>query len=268
MNRSSYYKWKKSSKSKKELQDEELAALILEYHETFDGILGYRRMTTFINKFNEKDYSWKYVRRIMKILKVKSRIRQKKSNYKKVKPEQVGENILNRQFKADYPNQKWLTDVTEFKIVGHKQKIYLSAILDLYGKNIVAYKLSYRNDNKLVFDTFDLAKEKFPYAKPIFHSDRGFQYTSKQFKIKLNEVGMIQSMSRVGKCIDNGPMEAFWGTLKAEMFYGMKFKSLDELMLKIESYIFFYNNFRIQGNLKGMTPNEFTYHSSCNYIYF
>ena len=159
MNRSSYYKWKKSSKSKKELQDEELAALILEYHETFDGILGYRRMTTFINKFNEKDYSWKYVRRIMRMLKVKSRIRQKKSNYKKVKPEQVGENILNRQFKADHPNQKWLTDVTEFKVVGQKQKIYLSAILDLYGKNIVAYKLSYRNDNKLVFDTFDLAKE-------------------------------------------------------------------------------------------------------------
>ena len=152
MNRSSYYKWKKSSKSKKELQDEELAALILEYHETFDGILGYRRMTTFINKFNEKNYSWKYVRRIMRMLKVKSRIRQKKSNYKKVKPEQVGENILNRQFKADYPNQKWLTDVTEFKIVGHKQKIYLSAILDLYGKNIVAYKLSYRNDNKLLFN--------------------------------------------------------------------------------------------------------------------
>ena len=225
-------------------------------------------MTTFINKFNEKDYSWKYVRRIMKILKVKSRIRQKKSNYKKVKPEQVGENVLNRQFKADYPNQKWLTDVTEFKVVGQKQKIYLSAILDLYGKNIVAYKLSYRNDNKLVFDTFNLAKEKFPYAKPIFHSDRGFQYTSKQFKIKLNEAGMIQSMSRVGKCIDNGPMEAFWGTLKSEMFYGVKFKNLDELMLKIENYIFFYNNFRIQSNLKGMTPNEFTYHSSCNYIYF
>ena len=119
-----------------------------------------------------------------------------------------------------------------------------------------------------MFDTFDLAKEKFPYAKPIFHSNRGFQYTSKQFKIKLNEAGMIQSMSRVGKCIDNGPMEAFWGTLKAEMFYGLKFNSLDELMLKIENYIFFYNNFRIQSNLKGMTPNEFTYHSSCNYIYF
>ena len=124
------------------------------------------------------------------------------------------------------------------------------------------------NNNILVFDTFDLAKEKFPYAKPIFHSDRGFQYTSKQFKIKLNEAGMIQSMSRVGKCIDNGPMEAFWGTLKAEMFYGMKFKSLDELMLKIENYIFFYNNVRIQSNLKGMTPNEFMYHSYCNYIYF
>lgn len=222
----------------------------------------------YINYFNHTNYSWKYIRRLMRKLKIKARIRQKKSNYKKINPEQVGENILGRDFNADYPNQKWLTDVSEFKIEGEKQKLYLSAILDLYDKSIVSYKISKYNNNILVFDTFDLAKEKFPNAKPIFHSDRGFQYTSKVFKCKLDEAGMIQSMSRVGKCIDNGPMEAFWGTLKSEMFYGIKFKDLESLQSKIEEYIFFYNNGRLQSNLKGMTPNQYRYHSYCNFIYF
>ena len=145
----------------------------------------------------------------MKILKIKARIRQKKCNRVKIKPEQVGENILKRDFNALYPNEKWLTDITEFKITGQKTKLYLSAILDLYSKEIIAYKISTNNNNQLVFETFDLAMEKYPDAKPIFHSDRGFQYTSKIFKLKLDEAGMVQSMSRVGKCIDNGPMEAF-----------------------------------------------------------
>lgn len=242
--------------------------MILEYNESFDGILGYRRMTMYINHFNQTNYSEKYIHRLMKELHIKARIKRKKSNYIKVKPEQVGENVLKRNFKADYPNQKWCTDVTEFKIPGQKQKLYLSAILDLYDKSIVAYILSNRNDNKLVFDTFDLALKRNPYAKPIFHSDRGFQYTSKQFKFKLDQAGMIQSMSRVGKCIDNGPMEGFWGTLKSEAFYGLHFSDETELRKKIEDYIFFYNNNRLQSNLKGMTPNFMRYHSYSNYIYF
>ena len=161
-----------------------------------------------------------------------------------------------------------LTDVTEFKIPGYKQKLYLSAILDLYSKDIVAYKIATHNNNKLVFDKFDLTLEKYSNAHPIFHSDRGFQYASKQFKFKLDEAGMIQSMSRVGKCIDNGPMEAFWGTLKSEQFYGVKFDNLLILKRKIEEYIFFYNNFRLQSNLKGMTPNEHRYHAYSSFIYY
>ena len=203
----------------------------------------------------------------MKILKIKARIRQKKSNRVKFKPEQVGENILKRDFNALYPNEKWLTDITEFKITGQKTKLYLSAILDLYSKEIIAYKISTSNNNQLVFETFDLAMKKFPDAKPIFHSERGFQYTSKIFKLKLDEAGMIQSMSRVGKCIDNGPMEAFWGTLKSEMFYGIKFDGLDDLQSKIEEYIYYYNNERLQCKLKGMTPIEYRNHSY-NAIYF
>ena len=225
-------------------------------------------MTMYINHFSHTNYSEKYIHRLMKELHIKARIRRKKSNYVKTKPEQIGENILQRDFKADYPNQKWCTDVTEFKVPGQKQKIYLSAILDLYDRSIVSYILSNRNDNKLVFDTFDLALKRNPGAKPIFHSDRGFQYTSKQFKFKLDQAGMIQSMSRVGKCIDNGPMEGFWGILKSESFYGLHFDDEKSLRNKIEDYIFFYNNERLQSNLKRMTPNYIRYHSYSNYIYF
>ena len=196
-------------------------------------------MTMYINTFNQTSYSEQYIHRLMKILNVKARIRRRKINYIKSKPEQVGENILRRDFTAKWQNQKWCTDVTEFKVIGQKQKIYLSAILDLYDKRIVSYVISHFNNNKLVFDTFDKAIKANPNAKPIFHSDRGFQYTSKIFKFKLDKAGMIQSMSRVGKCIDNGPMEGFWGTLKSEMFHGIRYDNEKQLIKAIENYIDF-----------------------------
>ncbi len=145
-------------------------------------------MTDYINHFNQTNYSQNYIHRLMKVLKVHARIRRKKSNYKKTKPEQIGENILARNFTAEHPNQKWCTDVTEFKIPGQKQKLYLSAIIDLFDRSIVSYVFSNSNNNKLVFDTFDKALESNPGAKTIFHSDRGFQYTSKQFKFKLDQL--------------------------------------------------------------------------------
>lgn len=108
---------------------------------------------------------------------------------------------------ADKPNEKWVTDVTEFKY-GKNSKAYLSAIRDLYDGSIISYVVSRSNNNPLVFETFDRAILVEPEAKPIFHSDRGFQYTSKKFKRKLEKAGMTQSMLRVGRCIDNGPKES------------------------------------------------------------
>ncbi|QTL98828.1 DDE-type integrase/transposase/recombinase [Iocasia frigidifontis] len=105
---------------------------------------------------------------------------------------------------------------------------------------MIVYELSFRNNNQLVFKMFDKATKMYPDAKPIFHSDRGFQYTGNVFISKVEEAEMTQSMSRVGKCIDNGPMEGFFGLLKTEMFYGKKFKSLEELTEKIVEYIEFY----------------------------
>jgi len=118
--------------------------------------------------------------------------------------------------------------------------------MDLYDNSIITYELSFRNNNRLVFKMFDKAIEIYPDAKPIFHSDRGFQYTGNIFKNKIEESEMTQSMSRVGKCIDNGPMEGFFGILKSEMFHGKKFKSLEDLAEKIVDYIEFYNERRFQ----------------------
>lgn len=231
--------------------------LISEYHLTFDGILGYRNMAMYINKFNSTNFSESYIYRLMKIVGVSSRVKRKKVNRKTIMPEYTGENILARNFTATRPNEKWLTDVTEFKIPGENRKLYLSAIKDLYDNSIVEYEISYRNNNKLVFKMFDRAIENNPDAKPLFHSDRGFQYTNKTFKRKLEEAGMTQSMSRVGKCIDNGPMESFFGTLKSEIFHDKKFESLEELKAKIEQYIKFYNEVRLQKGLGCMSPLEY-----------
>ena len=173
-------------------------------------------------------------------------------------PQYLAENILDRNFHADRPNEKWLTDVTEFKWYekGEKRKVYLSAILDLYDRRIVAYVIRNSNDNSLVYDTFDAAIKAFPDAHPIFHSDRGFQYTNRVFHTKLEEAGMTQSMSRVAHCIDNGPMEGFWGILKRERYYGHKFTDWESLVNMIEDYICYYNTVRLQRNLGILTPME------------
>ena len=170
--------------------------------------------------------------------------------------EQATENILNRDFSATQINQKWLTDVTEFKY-GTDKKAYLSAILDLYDRRIVSFVLGHKNNNELVFKTFDIAITENPDATPLFHSDRGFQYTSPAFKHKLQQAHMIQSMSRVGKCIDNGPMEGFWGILKTEMYYLNKFNTYEELKEAIEKYIYYYNNNRYQEKLGCLSPMEY-----------
>lgn len=167
-----------------------------------------------------------------------------------------------------FPNEKWLTDVTEFSIPSESKKLYLSPIMDLYDNSIVEYELSFKNNNPLVFKMFDKAIQKNPNARPIFHSDRGFQYTGNAFKYKLKGAGMTQSMSRVGKCIDNGPMEGFFGILKTEMFYGKKFQTLEELKDKIVEYIEFYNERRFQKRLGCMAPLEYRNQASnCAYIF-
>ena len=263
LNRSSYYKWKKRKQSDSELLNLQITEYVKEYYEESNGVLGYRQMSIVINKEKKDELphriNVKRVRRIMQILGLKSVIRRKRPNYIKSTPEITAENILNRDFKSTVPFEKWLTDVTEFKYyVGSEvKKLYLSAILDLYDRRIIAYKLGDSNNNELVFTTFDEAVSLYPDARPIFHSDRGFQYTNKIFHQKLVDAGMIQSMSRVGRCIDNAPMEGWWGILKSEMYYLKKFTSREALVSAIEDYIHFYNTRRYQKRLNCMAPYEY-----------
>ena len=163
---------------------------------------------------------------------------------------------MNRDFTANNPNEKWVTDVTEFKY-GSSKKAYLSAIRDLYDGSIVSYVLGHSNNNSLVFETLDQATKLLDSEHPLIHSDRGFQYTSHGFKRRIDKAKMTQSMSRVGRCIDNGPMESFWGTLKCEKYYLHKYATFEELSKAIHEYIHFYNHERYQKRLNGLSPMEY-----------
>ena len=223
---------------------------------------GYRRIRDDLEHDFGIDVSDKRVLRICRAKKIRSTI--KYSNHSCTRntsnPQYVADNILNRNFHAQEPNIKWLTDVTEFKWYegAEVHKVYLSAILDLYDRRIVSYVIGDRNDNPIVFNTFKAAVKANPDAHPLFHSDRGFQYTNRTFHQMLEDAGMIQSMSRVAHCIDNGPMEGFWGILKRERYYGKRFTSKQELvqMIRDYDYIYYYNTQRVQRNLGVVTPME------------
>ena len=259
VSRAAYYRWLSGKKCARELENEKIAEIMEQIHaESPDK--GYRRIKDDLAHDHKLNVNEKRVLRICRSLDIKSTIKYKNNGCTRqaANPQHIAKNWLNRQFHATMPNEKWLTDVTEFKWyegpVVHK--VYLSAILDLYDRRIVAFIIRDRNDNPLVFDTLDAAIEANPDAHPLFHSDRGFQYTNRIFYNKLKAAKMKQSMSRVAKCIDNGPMEGFWGILKRERYYGKRFTSREELVSMIENYISYYNNRRVQRNLGVLTPME------------
>lgn len=259
MSRSAYYRWL-SGKVGRRVQENERIADLMEKIHTESPDKGYRRIRDDLEKYHSTKINDKRALRICRSRDIKSTI--KYANHGCTRnapnPQYIAENILNREFHADRPNEKWLTDVTEFKwYEGIKvHKVYLSAILDLYDRRIVSYVIRNSNDNPLVFDTVDAAIAANPGAHPLFHSDRGFQYTNRAFHAKLEAAGMVQSMSRVAHCIDNGPMEGFWGILKRERYYGKRFTDRGSLVRMIEEYIAYYNGRRLQRNLGVLTPME------------
>ena len=259
--RAAYYKWLNREPSKRELENEGILKEIQLLYQQVEGIYGYRRVTLTINRkrkeANQSSWNEKRIYRLMQVGGLKSVIRRKRKNYRKSPAHHVAENVLNREFIAEKPNQKWCTDVTEFKY-GNRKKAYLSAIIDLYDGSIVSYVLGHSNNNPLVFDTMKIALPGLQKGdKPLVHSDRGYQYTSKGFKRILDKAGLVQSMSRVGRCIDNGPIESFWGTLKCEKYYLRKYDTYEALKKAIDEYINFYNNHRYQKRLNGLSPLEF-----------
>lgn len=259
VSRASYYKWLHRDIPAYEVENKRIADEIEKIHmESPDK--GYRRIRDDLERYHNIKANDKRILRICRTKGIKSTIKYSNNGCTRqaANPQFIAENVLNREFTAEAPNQKWLTDVTEFKYyIGIEvHKVYLSAILDLYDRRIVKFVIGDSNNNALVFKTFDAAIIDNPGATPLCHSDRGFQYTSRTFHTKLEAAGMRQSMSRVAKCIDNGPMEGFWGILKRERYYGRRFTDRNSLVKMIENYIDYYNHRRLQRNLGVLTPME------------
>ena len=259
ISRNAYYRWLSGKKPRRQQENDRIGEIAERIH-TESSDKGYRRIRDDLERYHGICISDKRMLRICRTKDIKSTIKyaNKGCTRNATNPQYVAENLLNRAFHADKPNEKWLTDVTEFKWYEETKvhKVYLSAILDLYDRRVVSYVIRNCNDNSLVYDTFDAAVTANPNAHPLFHSDRGFQYTNRTFHAKLEQSGMTQSMSRVAHCIDNGPMEGFWGILKRERYYGKRFTDRESLVKMIEEYITYYNTKRLQRGLGILTPIE------------
>ena len=256
MARSSFYYHQKRS----DLPDKylEIKGLIKSIYNQHKGRYGYRRITDELQN-RAIIINHKTVLRLMKLLGLKSIIRVKK--YKSYRGEngKIAPNILERKFKAEAPNQKWATDITEFNISGNK--LYLSPIIDLFNQEIVSYELTERPVFNQVTMMLKKAFKKIPNnTNLMLHSDQGWQYQMKRYQCLLKEKGIIQSMSRKGNCLDNAIIENFFGILKSEMFYTQKFKSIEQLKKEIDKYIIYYNNERIKSNLNKMSPIKYRTH--------
>ena len=244
-----YYHEKQQGKVDKYSDAKEAIAAI--YHEN-KGRYGYRRITM---ELRQRGFALnhKTVQRLMKELGLVCRVRMKKYRSYKGDVGKIAPNLLERHFEAEKPNQKWVTDVTEFSLFG--QKLYLSPILDLCSRDIVSYSISDRPVLSMVTQMLDKAFSKLPDGTSlILHSDQGWQYQHKQYQRMLKAKGIRQSMSRKGNCLDNAVIENFFGLLKSELLYLQEFESMEHFKRELIDYLDYYNNRRCKAKLKGLPP--------------
>jgi putative transposase len=248
--RSTYYYYvKPRTASEKHSEVKEQITNI--YHEN-SGRYGYRRITMELRNQGHL-INHKTVQRLMKALGLLCRVRMKKYRSYRGEVGKIAPDLLGRDFEATAPNQKWVTDVTEFKLFG--QKLYLSSILDLFSRDIVSYTLS---DKPLMSMTMEMLHQAFAQIPDglnlILHSDQGWQYQHKHYQDMLKFKGIRQSISRKGNCLDNAVMESFFGLLKSELLYLQDFHSMEHFKTEIDYYMDYYNNRRIKIKLKGLPP--------------
>lgn len=229
-----------------------LKSLIQSIQDRHKGRYGYRRITATLQRSGQVVNS-KVVRRLMTELDLKCTVRAKKYKSYRGQPGRIAPNIMERKFTAEQPSQKWVTDVTEFKVAG--EKLYLSPVLDLYNGEIVAYEVDTSPHYALVGNMLEQALERrAPGTNPMLHSDQGWQYQYYRYRNRLEEMGLEQSMSRKGNCLDNARMESFFSTLKSEMYYRERFSNISDLRTAIDEYIHYYNHERIKMKLGGLSP--------------
>lgn len=244
-----YYHLKKQKQADKyETSKAEIKAI---FHEN-KGRYGYRRITVELR--NRKIFlNHKTVQKLMKQLCLVCCVRIKKYHSYKGEVGKIAPNLLNRDFYAQKPNEKWVTDVTEFSLFG--KKLYLSPILDLHSSYLVSYTISEHPTLSMVTSMLEKAFVNIPdNTNLILHSDQGWQYQHKQYQRMLHNKGIRQSMSRKGNCLDNSVMENFFGILKSELLYLQKFESIEQFKAELIEYLDYYNNKRIKTKLKGLSP--------------
>lgn len=236
-------------------KDADLKDRISSIYHGHKGRYGYRRITAALQQDGEL-INHKKVQRLMQLMGLKSLVKVKKYRSYQGPEGIVSPNLLKREFKAEGPNQKWATDVTEFKVKG--QRLFLSPVMDLYNGEILAYQMNRRPEFKMVSMMLEQAFERLNKDdKPILHSDQGWQYRQTIYRHMLAGKNIEQSMSRKGNCFDNAAMESFFGTLKSEFFYLETFDSVEQLESGLEDYIAYYNEERLSLRLNGLSPVQF-----------
>jgi putative transposase len=240
-------------------KDADLKSRITTIYHEHKGRYGYRRITDELHNEGHP-INHKKVQRIMRELGLKSIVRMKKYRSYKGTFGQIAPNILDRDFHATKPNEKWVTDITEFKLFG--EKLYLSPMLDLFNGEIITYTIESRPVYSLVSRMLDKAFEHLMEENTLLiHSDQGWHYQMPQYQKVLKERGITQSMSRKGNCYDNAVIESFFGTLKSEFLYTQEFEHIEQFKVELEEYIKYYNHKRIKAKLNGMSPVQYRTHA-------
>ena len=219
------------------------------------GRYGYRRVTIELRQRGFRT-NHKLVMKLMKQEHLTCKLRKKKYRSYRGEVGKIAPNILQRDFKAEKPNRKWATDITEFKLFG--QKLYLSPIMDLFNSEIISYSLSKSPNFRQITEMLKDAFQKIPdNSQLILHSDQGWQYQMRVYQKMLKDKGIRQSMSRKGNCYDNSVIENFFGILKSEFYHNQDFSSVEQFSKELSDYIDYYNNRRIKVKLKGLGPVQF-----------
>ena len=266
VNRSSYYKYINRKESNRDKENKLIRTCILEIYAASNKRLGADKIKTCLNRDYRINISTGRVYRLMKAMNLPkmSTVKpfQKKS---KTASDEEFKNILNQKFNPKEPNKVWVCDFTYIRVCG--RYYYLCAIIDLFSRKVIAYKLSNRIDTQLAIDTVYLAVASRGKSNGIiFHSDRGCQFTSSKFRKHLDNLNIIQSFSAKGHPYDNAVIECFFKYLKKEEVNRRSYSSFDDLNLSLFQYINgFYNSFRPHSHNNGLSPNDF---EQCYFLNF
>lgn len=254
--RSGFYAWSRRPLSARARQDVQLRVQVRASFEASHGRYGSPRIWEDLREDGHA-VSRKRVVRLMQEEGLRARM-PKRFNVTTMSDHQdpIAANVLNRQFAADAPNQRWVSDTTEF-VIGGSQKLYLAAVLDLYSRFIVGWAVSAVNDRRLTIKALEMAlARRCPEAGLLHHSDRGCTYTAEDYQVLLATRGIVCSMSRRGDCYDNAVMESFFSTVKSEL--ADRFTSYGEAKMELFDYIeLFYNQRRRHSTLGQISPAAF-----------